>query len=179
MTDETGTYGEVGTPLWTEVVKRGKRAKNTVFKDNNNTDNGRDKGTFSTPRVQEKKTPKIRKNNAVVIIKSDRDGPSCSELLSKANREVSLDELDISDTKLRKADNGGTLIELSDPESRLQAVALANKLMQVFPIGAIISVPTRKSDLRLTGFHETTSKDCICETLSDVTGCNVNDIRIE
>lgn len=56
---------------------------------------------------------------------------SYNELITKAKREISLDEIGINDCKIRRRFTGGVVIEIPGEESNGKADILADKLKHV------------------------------------------------
>lgn len=83
-----------------------------------------------------------------VAIKGD-EGFSYAEALKKARTEISLKEIGIKMTKIRRAANGGIIIEIPGVENNEKANTLARKLKQVLPDEARITRPNIKGELRV------------------------------
>ena len=65
--------------------------------------------------VPSKKTTRAgtrKRNSAVVIIRCDEGGPSYADVMGEARTGVPLEELDITDTRIRRAQTGSLLVEI-------------------------------------------------------------------
>lgn len=115
-----------------------------------------------------------------VAIKGD-EGFSYAEALKKARTEISLKEIGIEMTKIRRAANGGIIIEIPGVENNEKANTLTRKLKQVLPDEARITRPNIKGELRVVGFDESIGKEEIGELLTEIGSCeyeiNIGDIR--
>lgn len=84
---------------------------------------------------------------AVVAIKP-APGESVSEVLRRTKNAISLQDLDIEDSRLRKAANGNLLIEILGPENAQRADLLAQKLRAALGDAAFVSRSTIRADCR-------------------------------
>ena len=138
-----------------------------------------------TPRYRQnkenrKESKKIRiPKTSVVFMKEKENGPPIAELLGIARTRINLKELNINQQpKIRRAAGGGTLIEISDEESKKKANKLCNKLREILADNAKILVPTKNITLRIAGFDLSVKKKDIEEAVILRSGCMVDEIEI-
>lgn len=98
---------------------------------------------------------RLPKNAAVMITSRDAQ-LTYANVLKKAREGISLNNLDIKATKIRRAANGGLLIEVLDSDGVDKANALVDKLRDILHDQARVVRPTIKGEIRLIGLD-----DCI------------------
>jgi len=116
--------------------------------------------------------------NAAVAIKANSDGLSYAEIIKQAKEKVNLKELGISNPRMRRAANGGVLIEIPGPEGALKADTLAAHLRDVIGGNAVVSRPVVKADIRITDFDESVIKNQILTMTTELGGCLAGDVRV-
>lgn len=82
---------------------------------------------------------------------------SYAEALKRARSNIFLQELDIDKTKIRKAANGGLLIEVLGPGGLTKANLIADKLRSILNEEARVIRPVIKREIRIIGFDESVS----------------------
>lgn len=87
---------------------------------------------------------------AAVAIKSLKEEQTLAEILRRAKNGMSLSELVIMDTRVRKTANGSLLIEIPGAESAAKADLLAGRLKDILREDAAISRLSIRGELRLT-----------------------------
>lgn len=115
---------------------------------------------------------------AAVMIVGREEGFSYAEALKKARESISLEQLEIDRTKIRRAANGGILIEVLGPGGAGKALALKEKLHEILQDKAVISRPVAKCEIRLVGLDCTTSADEVLEVVASSGGCLKDDIKV-
>lgn len=109
---------------------------------------------------------------AVVTITSNNNEEfSYARILSTARTKVSLKDIGIKHIKIRKAINGGLIIEIPGPEGASLANTLQEKLKVALDGMAKINRPIALSELRLTGIDPSTSADEIGRILASIGKC--------
>ncbi|RLU15211.1 hypothetical protein DMN91_012205 [Ooceraea biroi] len=103
---------------------------------------------------------------------------SYGEVLRQARQVLALETLGITDTRVRRTANGGTLIEIPGPDGANKANLLAGYLRTALEGEALVSRPVVKGELRLSGFDDSVSVDEISALIVDLGGCAHSDIRI-
>ncbi|XP_067204792.1 uncharacterized protein [Linepithema humile] len=95
-----------------------------------------------------------------------------------AREKISLTELNIRDTKIKRSITGGILIEIPGEESDLKADMLLSRLTYLFKDtkGVRIRKPTKNSQLKLLGLDDSISLPEICNILSDIGKCSKDSI---
>lgn len=123
--------------------------------------------------------PRRAFRTAAVAIRSLKgEELSYAEILSKAKEKVSLVDLGIERSKIRIAANGGRIIEIPGPDRCAKADSLANRLKEVLGEEAAISRPVAKSELRMSGFDDSISRDEIMFAIAERGECSTADVRV-
>ncbi|KMQ93101.1 gag-pol polyprotein [Lasius niger] len=128
------------------------------------------------PQQQASKIEKAPRS-AAVMITGKEEGFSYAEALKKARGAISLDKLEIERTKIRRAANGGLLIEVMGPGGAGKALALKDKLYEVFHDQANVTRPV-KGEIRLVGMDCTVSSEEVVEVISEYGRCLKEDVRV-
>lgn len=115
--------------------------------------------------------------SAAVAVRAVRAGTTIEEVLSRAKAEVSLADLGIQESRVRRTANGNLLIEVHDPEGAEKADRLAASLRNVFGDEVVVSRPSVKCELRLVGVDVTTSPADIRQALANP-GEDLDSIKI-
>ncbi|KMQ90418.1 hypothetical protein RF55_9831 [Lasius niger] len=144
----------------------------------------------SHPRDQPKDKEAISKRKRVkpmkgppktvaVSITGRSENFSYRDALIKARNEISLKELDIESTRLRRAANGGYLIEIMDKEGSGKAKALQEKLRALFSEEqATVACPTTFGEMRLIGLDDTISTKEVVEFITKEGNCDKDDVKV-
>lgn len=122
---------------------------------------------------------KVRKppRTAAVTI-TTQEGISYAEILRKAREKISLQDVGIEVSKIRKGINGGLIIEIPGNDSTQKANILATKLKDILPEQVKINRPTIKSDIRVSGLDESVTKEEVQQAVANIGECNIAEIRI-
>jgi len=115
---------------------------------------------------------------AAVSIKANADGLSYADIIKRARENVNLKELGITNPRMRRAANGGVIIEILGPEGAIKADTLASRLREVIGENAAVSRPVVKADLRISGFDDSVIKDEIITIITEFGNCLASDIRV-
>ncbi|XP_068993471.1 uncharacterized protein [Neodiprion pinetum] len=130
------------------------------------------------PTVARRRAPRT----AAVAIKSRGENTPYAEVLKFAREKIQLAELGIEETRVRRAANGGVLIEIPGPENARKADALAAQLTKVIldKYGNVVSVtrPVIKGELRVLGLDDSVSAEELARTLAEQGGCKVEEVRV-
>jgi len=116
--------------------------------------------------------------NAAVSIKTNMDGLSYAEIIKQTHEKVNLKELGIVNPRMRRAANGGVIIEIVGPEGAVKANTLASRLRNIIGDSAVVSRPVVKADLKISDFDESVLKDEIITVLTESGECLASDIRV-
>lgn len=89
------------------------------------------------------------------------DTISYADALRKAKEKIDIEELGIKEANMRRARNGGLIIQIAGQNNRNKADTLANKMKEIFMGGGVqVSRPRRKGDTLIIGLDEDiTSED--------------------
>lgn len=146
----------------------------------------------SRPRKQSGSIPKISKGNnpggskpnirrppksAAVMITGQAENYSYAAASKKARDAISLKDLQIEKTKIRKAANGSLLIEVLSPNGAEKAMELRDKLHKVLENEARVTRPVIKGELRLIGLHDASSPDEVMDVIFKYGNCIKEDIK--
>lgn len=118
-----------------------------------------------------------RPPKTVAVAIKGEEGFSYADALKKARAEISLKEIGIDTTKIRKATNGGIIIEIPGVENKGKANILVQKLKQILPGETEIRRPSIKGELRVVGFDESVKAE-IKEIITEAGECEFDEISI-
>jgi len=79
---------------------------------------------------------------------------------------------------MRRAANGGVIIEISGPKGAVKADTLASRLREAIDNNAVVSRPVMKADLRISGFDEFVLKDEIITVMTEFGDYLASDVRV-
>lgn len=138
---------------WTEIVKKRGR------KDNKRKEglemggrNVEEKASGTPQPAGRSKLPAlVRKppRTATVTITCSGSQEEYNSIMKKARSSIQLDQIGIDKSKLRRAANGGYVIEIPGPDNHTKADTLANKLKEVLPEGVRVGRPMLKGEMRI------------------------------
>ncbi|XP_046619804.1 uncharacterized protein LOC124304978 [Neodiprion virginianus] len=167
---------EVGDDAWVEVGRSGAAAKEKKKKEERLT-KGNPPGGANYSRLATKARPRV--------LPSTQAQPGANKppgATRKAPRAAALEELDIGGTRVRRAANGGVLIEIPGPENAKKADALAERLSDVIgeKYGDAVQVmrPSTKGELRVQGLDDSVTTEELARTLAKQGGCGSQEIRV-
>ncbi|KMQ91209.1 gag-pol polyprotein [Lasius niger] len=130
--------------------------------------------TSRRPRNTIRKPPKT----SAVMITGQGEEFSYADALKKARESISLKDLHIERTKVRRAANGGMLIEVIGPDSARKALELKEKLSIVLKNEAQITRPVVRGEIRLIGLDASTTPVEVKDVIIGCSGCLDEDIRV-
>ncbi|KMQ88952.1 reverse transcriptase [Lasius niger] len=174
------TPRKFNTQEWTEVCK--KRGEDRIRRDQR----GQDRDlTRNNAGASKESIPKTRKNmsrkppkTSAVMITGHKEEFSYAEALKKARESISLKDLEIDRTKVRRAANGGMIIEVIGPDSARKAVALKNRLCDVLQDEAQVTRPVVRGEIRLIGLDASTSTTEVKDVVVNHGGCLEEDVKV-
>lgn len=114
---------------------------------------------------------------AAVTIKPSSKGLSYADMLKNARESVSLREIGIEDSKIRKARNGAIVIELPGDGAADLADKLAGKLKALYGDSATVARPSIKGELRLIGLDDSVTTMEITTVIAGIGGCNLDEVH--
>jgi len=171
--------GETSREREWEIVARGRSGNARALEGRNGKDRSyrNNNGRKSVDKKVRRRPPKT----VAVAIKGE-EGFSYADALKKARTEISLKEMGIGTTKIRRATNGGIIIEIPGAENKAKANLLVQKLKQILSAETKVTRPSIKGELRVVGFDESVSVEEIKETIAADGECeydetSVSDIR--
>lgn len=132
----------------------------------------------SNKRNRKQQQQQIRKppRTAAVTITAG-EGLTYADILRQAREKISLPDIGIERSRIRKSINGGLIIEIPGNDGTQKANELARKLQEVLPENTRVRRPTIRSDMRISGLDESVTKEEIQLTVADVGGCHEDEVR--
>jgi len=103
---------------------------------------------------------------------------SYAAALKKARSAISLDELEIDKTKIRRAANGDILIKILGAEGAGKANTLADKLRAVLQEDAKVARPIKRGEIRLVGLDESDTTEDVIYSITHFSACAKEDIKV-
>lgn len=120
---------------------------------------------------------KLIKPPVVTITNKSKDS-SYADILAKAREKVSLKDLGIETTVIRRAMNGAIIIEVPGPQGKQQASTLSSRLAAALGEDAKVISPVAMGELRLRGIDPSTSKEEVYIELAALSGCPQQDFKV-
>lgn len=114
---------------------------------------------------------------AAVAIHGVGEGFSYAAALRKLRENISLPELNIESSRVRKSTSGGVVIEIPGVERSSKADNLQKKVAEVLGAEARVSRPCVRGELRLVGLDDSVSQMEVAEVIADIGGGKVADIK--
>jgi len=103
---------------------------------------------------------------AAVVMTCEGDSASYAEALRKAKEKIPLAELNITDTRIRRAATGAVIIEIPGEGMRAKADLLANRMREELrELGARITRPTRVAEIRVYNFDDSVTDQDLLNAL--------------
>lgn len=169
---------EVHSGNWMPVVKRGGKASNMRPMKS-------EKGYKASPAPGNARSFPVAKSSAgmdiikrkapkgsVVAVTGRKEDFFYADALKTARDKISLDDLGIDRSRIRRAANGGILIEIVGVDSGLKADRLAVKLKDVIGIDANVARPIARGDIKLYNMDDSISSDEVCSWLAEIGDCS-------
>lgn len=129
-------------------------------------------------RVSAIKTGKSLIKPAVVTITSKEGGATYAEILRSAREKVSLRDLGIENTIIRRATNGAIIITVPGPQGRQLASSLSSNLAKALGESVKVANPVEVGELRVRGIDPSVTKEEIHEALAAMSGSPQQDLKI-
>jgi len=107
-------------------AKHSRKAGGGKSKISSGEENARQRSSLYSGSTPRRRPPK----NAAVTIRTNPDGPFYAEIIKQARERVNFKELGITNPRMRRAANGGILIEILGSEETAKADALASRLRE-------------------------------------------------
>lgn len=115
---------------------------------------------------------------AAVAIRIVKEDMSFADVIRRARSEIPLDELGISDSRIRKSANGNLIIEIPGPDGSDKADLLTSKMRSVFREDTVVTRQTMRGDLRLVGLDDSISIQEITEAILLAGDCPASSIKV-
>lgn len=176
--EEVAGLRKVEEEGWTQVPPR-KRNAETPGSDGNR-GRARSDGQSRHGLVNNEKnlSRRIRKPlRLAAVMMRQKEGFTYADVLKRARKNISLDALAISTTKIRRAANGGMIIEVLGQDGSNRTNDLAEKLRIIMQEDAKVTRPTIKGEIRLIGLDSVIT-DEVAFTIEDKGGCRRDDIKV-
>lgn len=116
--------------------------------------------------------------SAAVAVRIPDGKISYAEAMKKARREVDLEGMNLGDTRIRRDVTGGLLIQIPGKEGRKKARQLQNKLQEVLGGDVRVTIPSKRAEIRITGFDDSVTEEEILEKVASVGGCSKDDVKM-
>lgn len=113
---------------------------------------------------------------AIVIHKSEQI-KSYADILKRVKSNINIEELGISDTRIRRIATGSLLIQIVEENSKKQADALAEEMRRVVGEDARVGRPCKKAEIRISGLDEDTTVEDVINAIVKYGDCDRLDVR--
>jgi hypothetical protein len=129
-------------------------------------------------RSIEKIRRRLPKSAAIAITKDGIGDMSYAAAVKKARESISLDDLGILTTKVRRAVTDGLILEITGENATSKADSLALRMRCVLRNSGIrVTRPERRIDLRISDFDESITMEKLVSTVASGAGCQAESIR--
>lgn len=163
---------------WERVEKRRKHVQATMANTTaNNETTGSRQRSINTRNKLAKSGKKLMKP-AVVTITSKPGGPTYAQILAKARERISLKDLGIQTTVIRRSLNGAIIIEVPGSQGKQLAGSLKTSLAEVLGEEAKVYNPVAMGELRLRGIDPSTTTEEILVELMSLSGCPREEFKV-
>lgn len=129
------------------------------------------------PKLKTEAVKRKAPKGSVVAITGRNEDFSYADALKTAREKISLDKLGIDRSRIRKAANGGVLIEIPGVDSGAKADLLANQLNDLIGKDANIARPMAKGDVKLYNIDDSISQLEMCSLFAEIDDCPLNFIK--
>lgn len=116
--------------------------------------------------------------SAAVAIRIPDGKTSYADIMRKARREIDLDGLEFGDTRIKKDASGGLLVQIPGKDGKEKARQLQSKLQEVLGQEARVTIPSKRAEVRITGFDDSVADSEILDRISEIGGCSRSDIKM-
>lgn len=171
-----------GSDEWFKVVRRDRetKARRPASKQINEPPGHADMSIAETSRrVERRRYPRERRppRTAAVALKAVDESATYAQILKAARDKVSLKDLGITNPRIRKAINGGVIIEISGEDGPVKADNLAGKLREA--VGGMTQVvrPVAKGELLLIGIDDSVEMEEIISEVAEQGDCRRGEVK--
>jgi hypothetical protein len=122
--------------------------------------------------------PRPPRSAAVSVTVPENAAITYAEAMTRVRREVSLDELQVTDIRPRRAETGALILEIPGREgghekASLLAEHVANVLRDT-PVK--VAVPRKTAELRMTGLEDSTTLEEVVAAVVEAGGCSTGEV---
>jgi len=126
------------------------------------------------PRVVPSRPPRA----AAVTTTREEGGPSYAEVLRKARERISLADININRTRIRRAATEVVVIEIPGEDNKQKADELARRLDSALSdLNVRVARPVRMTELRVSGLDDSISREDVALALGEVGGASWLEIK--
>lgn len=126
------------------------------------------------PKARMARVPK----SAAVTITAKAEGFLYADATKSARKRISLADLGIEDTRVRRAINGGLLIEVPGEGAQAKAASLMVRLKEVLQDSATVANPVKQAELRVSGLDDSVTTEEVAYMLARMGECETAEIKI-
>jgi len=119
-----------------------------------------------------------RPPRTAVAIRGLVSGFSYAEALRTLREKISLPELEIEKSHIRKATSGGILIEIPGEDRNKKAEELKNRIAGVLGETAKVTRPTVKREIRVMGLDDSVVPEEVADVLAAKGDCDPREIKV-
>jgi len=166
---------------WQVVKSKSAKKKEEKASAKSKTGNTKDNTTKKSNEVPGTKTSQKRRRpprTAAVAIKGITEGFSYASALRSLRDKIVLPELKIEGSHIRKAANGGIIIEIPGEDRSAKADKLKEKIAEVLGDTARVSRPKIRGEIRLIGFDDSVVSDEIADVIAMTGGCRSDEVKV-
>ncbi|XP_071579165.1 uncharacterized protein [Temnothorax nylanderi] len=121
---------------------------------------------------------RIPRTAAVTITNLDNK-VTYADILKKARSSITLEDLGIEQSRIRKGINGGVIIEIPGNDGAAKADVLVDRLRKVLdPTSARVSRPTAMGEIRVWNLDDSISPLEVTNSIAIAGDCNEGDIKL-
>lgn len=115
--------------------------------------------------------------SAAILIKGNDNEFSYANALKKARETISLKDIGIENTKIRKAHTGGVIIEVFGKDNSNKADSLANRLGSILT-DVTVRRPVKRGDIRITGLDDSATPEELKHMIAEKYNIKLETIRV-
>lgn len=176
--EDMNTNRTLGEESW-QVVKSKERNKN---KNKNKKSDAKPK--MDKPKSKPSASPKSGNmkrrppRTAAVTIKGTDEKFSYADALRTLRNKITLPDMNINVSHVRKAVGGGLIIEIPGEDKVKKAEELKNKITEVLGPTVKVSRPVIKGEVRLIGLDDSVIQEEVADVVATAGDCSASDIKV-
>jgi len=135
----------------------------------------------ATPKAKTPPLAIVRRRlpkTAAIMVSAKVPSEGLADILQEARSRINIDDLGISNLKVRRSQNGGLLLEVPGVDAGNRVAKLANQMREVVGHRANISVPCKTLDLRLRDVDLSVQPCEVASAISAAGGCLPSEVRV-